>query len=156
MRVLVVDDDPSIRGMLELVFGIEGCEVHLAVDGRDGVDVARRVQPDVIVLDIMMPNMDGWEAARDLGGDPDTSGIPIVFCTVQADDESVWKGWRAGAASYMTKPFEIPALLDEIWRVTRPRTAPQMHPEFREPDEATDGGYGIEVGVAEPTPLRGS
>lgn len=117
IRVLVVDDDTAIRQMLELSLSFEGFEVATAADGIQAVSKARELLPDVILLDVMMPNMSGIEAARILREEISTHEIPIVMLTARASEEDVWSGWQAGAASYLTKPLEHEMLMAEIDRV---------------------------------------
>lgn len=117
VRVLIIDDDPSISLMIELVLIVEGFDVTVVESGEDGLLAALREPPDVIVLDVMMPKVDGWQVAATLRGHELLAEIPIVFCTALADDSSMWQGWEAGAASYVSKPFEPEDLIDEIRRV---------------------------------------
>ena len=124
MQVLVIEDDPVVADMLEMVLGVEGFDVQLAADGERGLELARRSRPDVILLDVMMPVVDGWAVATAVREDPDLTSVPIVFCTAQADEEATWRGWQLGAASYVTKPFDNEALISELIRVTRPVAAP--------------------------------
>lgn len=119
MRVLVIDDDPSVRQMLELIFVLEGFEVHTSSDGTEGLSAVAAIAPDVIVLDVMMPRMDGHEVARRLHADPNHD-IPIVFCSAMTAADEVWDGYRLGAASYVSKPFDPQQMVDEITRVAHP------------------------------------
>ncbi len=88
MRVLVIEDDPVVADMLLTVLEMEGFSVDVAADGERGLEVARRSAPDVIVLDVMMPKVDGWSVAEALKEDPDLASVPIVFCTANADEDS--------------------------------------------------------------------
>lgn len=128
MRVLVIEDDPAVGDMLLMVLEVEGFIVDVATDGHAGLDLARSCRPDVIVLDVMMPRIDGWAVAEALQQDPDLASVPIVFCTSKADADSTWRGWRLGAASYLTKPFDNEALISELLRVTRPATTSVADP----------------------------
>ena len=121
VRVLVVDDDAVIRQMLELSLSFEGFEVATADNGVEAVAKARELQPDVILLDVMMPVMSGIEAAEVLRQAGPTWEIPIVMLTACAREEDVWSGWQAGAASYLTKPLEHEMLIAEIDRVLMDR-----------------------------------
>jgi DNA-binding response OmpR family regulator len=121
MRVLVVDDDPSIRGLLEYALSVEGFDVTTAADGLSAIDRAKEVRPDVIMLDVMMPKADGFAVAEHLRGDPDLRTIPIIMLTARASDQDVLEGWRAGVDSYLTKPFELNLLFKELHRVTSGR-----------------------------------
>ena len=118
MRVLVIDDDPTIVDLVLTILTVEGIDVAFAESGEDGLLQALRDQPDVIILDVMMPKVDGWQIAAKLQKHPHTAHIPIVFCTALVDDDSVWRGWQSGAASYITKPFDPPHLVEELRRVT--------------------------------------
>jgi len=106
-RVLVVDDDASIRTLLEVSLRTEGLEVDTARDGRDGLEQALVDPPDVVVLDVMMPELDGWGVAEGLAANPRTAGVPVVFLSARAQDADVARGRALGAAAYVTKPFDV-------------------------------------------------
>jgi DNA-binding response OmpR family regulator len=112
--VLVVDDDPVILRLLEVNFEMEGFTVVRAADGVEGLERARGVLPDVIVLDVMMPRMTGHEVATALRQDPRTATIPIIFVTARAQSSDVERGMELGVDDYVTKPFDP---LDLIARV---------------------------------------
>lgn len=116
--VLAADDDPVIRRLLEVNLEMEGYDVVLAEDGAQAVDLAVEHSPDVILLDVMMPNMDGWEACRQLKLDDATRDIPVVFLSARARDADVADGTKAGAVAYITKPFDPIDLLDLIADLT--------------------------------------
>jgi two-component system, OmpR family, response regulator MtrA len=118
MRVLVVDDDPSIRGLLEYALSVEGLVVSTASDGARGIAEAKRARPDVVLLDVMMPKLDGFAVAEQLRADAELAGIPIIMLTARAADSDVLEGWRAGVDSYLTKPFDLALLFKELHRVT--------------------------------------
>lgn len=117
-RILLVDDDPQTLDVLDFSMVVGGHETLRAVDGRQAVELARGEQPDLIVLDSMMPVMDGLEAARQLRADAVTRAIPIVMLTAKATDDDVWAGYQAGVASYVTKPLDLEVLQGEIDRLT--------------------------------------
>ncbi|HLF41595.1 MAG TPA: response regulator [Acidimicrobiia bacterium] len=112
--VLVVDDDPVILKLLEVNFEMEGFTVVRASDGAEGLQRAREAHPDVVVLDVMMPRMTGYEVAAALRADAATSGIPIIFVTARAQSSDVERGIELGVDDYVTKPFDP---LDLIARV---------------------------------------
>ncbi len=112
--VLVVDDDPVIQGLLRVNFEMEGYEVIVAGDGVEGLERARSERPDVVILDVMMPRMDGLEVARTLKGDPATAPIPIVLLSAKAQQIDVRAGDVAGADDYVTKPFDPLDLLRRV------------------------------------------
>jgi two-component system alkaline phosphatase synthesis response regulator PhoP len=111
--VLVVDDDPVIVKLLRVNFEIEGYEVISAEDGVAGLARAHDDQPDVIILDVMMPGMDGLEVARALKASEDTRGIPIILLSAKAQVTDVAAG-REVADDYITKPFDPLELLDRV------------------------------------------
>ncbi len=104
-RVLFADDDAGMRAIVLMNLQAEGFEVTAVEDGLVALDEARRLLPDLIVLDVMMPGQDGFEVLRELKASPDTLAIPVVMLTAKATDADVWEGWKSGADYYMTKPF---------------------------------------------------
>jgi DNA-binding response OmpR family regulator len=116
-RVLVVDDEAPIRLLCRVNLEAEGMEVLEAADGPSGLDAARRERPDVVLLDVMMPGLDGWRVAEELLEDPDTRGIPIVFLTARAELRDRARGLDLGGLDYVTKPFnpvELAPLIREV------------------------------------------
>ncbi|MBW3579050.1 MAG: response regulator [Actinobacteria bacterium] len=116
-RVLVVDDDPAVRQMLELVLVFEGFEILTAADGLEAVGRALQARPDAILLDVMMPRMSGLETAQALRGDQRTAATPIILLTARASEDDLWSGWQAGVDSYLVKPIDLDSLVMEIRRV---------------------------------------
>src|SRR5688572_14864959 len=106
MRVLVVDDDDVIRQLISVNLELEGFTVETAVDGLDAIDKAKTFAPAVVTLDIMMPKLDGWEAARQLREDPATANIKIVLLSARAQEADLQKGSSIGVDAYLTKPFD--------------------------------------------------
>ena len=117
-KVLVVDDDPSISRLIAMALSSNGYEVFEALNGIKGYKVARREKPDVVLLDIMMPDVDGYEVFRRIKLDPTTNEIPIVFVSAKSSDDDVNKGLSMGANAYITKPFEISRLLEKVRELT--------------------------------------
>jgi CheY-like chemotaxis protein len=113
-RILVVDDEAPIRDMLDLVLSLEGFEVYTAADGLSAIELAKSLEPDVIVLDIMMPGLSGREVAELLRQAPQTADTPIIFCSALAASDDVWAGYQAGATSYVSKPFDNAVIIDEV------------------------------------------
>ncbi len=111
--VLVVDDDPVIVNLLQVNFEMEGYDVLAATGGPAGLDQARRGRPDVIVMDVMMPGIDGIEVARRLKGGEATRAIPIILLSAKAQTADIQAG-LAVADDYVTKPFEPQDLLDRV------------------------------------------
>ena len=113
-RVLVVDDDAPIRLLCRVNLEAEGMEVLEAADGADGLEKARSAQPDVVLLDVMLPKLDGWRVAEALLEDPRTGEIPIVFLTARAELRDQARGLEIGGIDYITKPFNPVELADLI------------------------------------------
>ncbi len=110
-RVLVVDDDDDIRDILETNLTAAGYEVRQAQDGVKAFELMAAWLPDLVVLDVSMPRMDGWEVANRVRTDPRLSAVPLVFLTAHADDPDVLRGLSLGAIEYMTKPFRPETLV---------------------------------------------
>jgi DNA-binding response OmpR family regulator len=113
-RVLVVDDDAPIRLLCRVNLEAEGMEVLEAADGADGLEQARTARPDVVLLDVMLPKLDGWRVAEALLDDPATGEIPIVFLTARAELRDQARGLEIGGIDYITKPFNPVELADLI------------------------------------------
>ncbi|WP_435103053.1 response regulator [Arhodomonas sp. AD133] len=113
-RILVVDDSPTETHVLKSMLEQHGYEVSIAEDGDEGMDKARRERPDVILMDIVMPGVNGFQATRKLTRDPETSSIPIVIIsTKDQDTDRIWAK-RQGALDYITKPVTEDELLGKI------------------------------------------
>ncbi len=112
--VLVVDDDPVIQKLLQVNFEMEGYSVITAGDGEEGLAKAQSAHPDAVVLDVMMPKMDGLEVARRLKDDEATKGIPIVLLSAKAQQADIQAGQATGADEYLTKPFDPLELLQRV------------------------------------------
>jgi CheY-like chemotaxis protein len=121
-RVMAVDDDHVIRGLLEVNLEMEGHEVVTAVDGQDALDKVYANPPDLILLDVMMPNVNGWQVAEALKGDPDTASIPIIFLSARAMEADVRKGTDLGVQAYVTKPFDPIDLMELVHRLLAERS----------------------------------
>jgi DNA-binding response OmpR family regulator len=122
-RVLVIDDEAPIRLLCRVNLEAEGMEVLEASDGPTGLEKARNDEPDVILLDVMMPGLDGWQVAEELLDSERTNSIPIVFLTARAEVRDRARGLDLGGIDYVTKPFNpvelAPLVLDLIDRVDR-------------------------------------
>jgi CheY-like chemotaxis protein len=115
--VLVVDDERSIRMLCRVNLGASGMDVLEASDGSEGLELARRERPDLVLLDVMMPGLDGWRVAQELAEDPKTREIPIVFLTARADPADRRRGELLGGVGYVVKPFDpvgIGRLVDNV------------------------------------------
>ena len=112
--VLVVEDDPEINELVGAYVQIAGFEYESALNGEQAVEKARAKHPSLIVLDVMLPDFDGFEVARRLKGESHTREIPIVMLTALDRDEYRQKGRTAGAVDYLTKPFDPDRLMESI------------------------------------------
>ena len=113
ISILVIDDDPTIRELMERHLNRAGYKVILADGGKSGIEIARKQNPDAIVLDILMPEFDGWSVLRALKADPLTQGIPVVMASI-LDERN--RGFSLGAADYLSKPVDRDSLLNSIER----------------------------------------
>jgi two-component system alkaline phosphatase synthesis response regulator PhoP len=116
-RVLVIDDEAPIRLLCRVNLEAEGMDVLEAGDGPSGLDVARAERPDIVLLDVMMPRLDGWRVAEQLLEDERTSEIPIIFLTARAEFRDRARGLDIGGIDYVTKPFnplELAPLVREL------------------------------------------
>ena len=122
-RVLVIDDEPPIRLLCRVNLEAEDMTVLEANDGPSGLEMARRERPDVILLDVMMPALDGWRVAEDLLADSRTNEIPIIFLTARAEFRDRARGLDIGGVDYVTKPFNplelAPLVRDLLERIQR-------------------------------------
>jgi CheY-like chemotaxis protein len=121
-RVLLVDDEPAMRAVCRMNLELEGLSVIEAAEGREALALALRERPDLVLLDVMMPSMDGFEVARRLQSNPATDDIPIVFMTALAATDDRRRGFDAGAVGYVVKPFD-PVYLGEKVKTTLDRIA---------------------------------
>jgi two-component system, OmpR family, phosphate regulon response regulator PhoB len=104
-RVVIADDDPDIRRLVEMTVTNAGCDVTVASDGEEALERVREALPDLVILDVLMPRMDGWEVARALKSDPQTKSVPLMFLTSRGQEHDVLEGFDSGAIDYMVKPF---------------------------------------------------
>ncbi|MGH9124974.1 MAG: response regulator [Acidimicrobiales bacterium] len=110
LRIVVADDDPLLRALLQLKLEGEGHAVTLAADGDEAMQVVTAEPPQLLVLDVVMPGIDGLELTRELRKRPDTKELPIVLLTGRDTDPDIFEGWNSGANYYITKPFVIEQL----------------------------------------------
>ena len=125
VRVLVIDDEPDILLLCRVNLGFAGHEVLEAPDGERGMELALRSRPDLIVLDVMLPELDGLSVLRMLRKRPETSQTPVVLLTARAQLADQTRGWEAGCAEYVTKPFSPTELTSIVAR------AREMTPQDR-------------------------
>jgi len=109
--VLIVDDSPETLGMLNEALEETGLSVLIALEGKQAINIAQKMTPDIILLDALMPNLDGFETCKQLKENPRLTDIPIIFMTGLSDTESVVKGFDAGGVDYLTKPINPDELI---------------------------------------------
>jgi len=112
--ILLVDDDEHILRSLEIYLKMEEFRVMTAPGGKEALDVLKDTKPDLIVLDIMMPEVDGFQVLEYIKGDSRIKNVPVIMLTAKSQDIDVLKGYQEGIASYMTKPFNLNELVDNI------------------------------------------
>jgi len=123
-RILVVDDERHIVRLVQVNLERAGYDVLTAYDGIEALEKVKDEMPDMIVLDILMPRMDGWEVLKYLQADPRYRDIPVIFLTQLAQDADIFKGWASGCASYLTKPFDPREVLVYVERIFQSREEP--------------------------------
>jgi len=115
IRVLVVDDDGDIRLLVAELLRLSGYEVDMASSGVEALTVlGAGVHPDLVLLDVQMPDLDGWDTLRAIRADPALRELPVVLCTVKSGPVDTALGWTLGCDGYVVKPFAIDALVSEV------------------------------------------
>jgi two-component system cell cycle response regulator DivK len=122
VRVLVVDDFPDGLDMVAEYLTFRGFAVETAATGAEAVTTARRVKPDIVLMDLSMPDIDGWAATRMLKADPDTAAIVVIAVTAHALDREVARAFQAGCDAVISKPFNVTTLADALPRVIKQGT----------------------------------
>lgn len=118
-RILAVDDEPHILRLIQINLERAGYSVELAKDGRQALQRIAESAPDLVVLDVMMPYLDGFEVLRALRKEPATRDLPVIMLTAKASDADVMTGWTDGAHCYLTKPFNPQELTAFVRRILR-------------------------------------
>jgi DNA-binding response OmpR family regulator len=116
-RVLIVDDDPMVTRLVRINLELENFEVVEAWDGKTAIGIIKDKPPDLLLLDIMMPQMDGWEILKRIREDAAMKDLPIVVLTAKVQDEDIARGWRMGADGYIVKPFNPVSLAEALRQV---------------------------------------
>ena len=116
-KILAVDDERHILRLVQINLEKAGYEVVTGSNGREALEMVAQESPDLIVMDVMMPEMDGFEALQTLKNDPQTATIPVIMLTAKAQDADVFHGWQSGADLYLTKPFNPMELLTFVKRI---------------------------------------
>ncbi len=116
-RVLIADDEPNIVMSLEFLMQRAGYEVQVAADGEDALRMATDHHPDLMLLDVMLPKMSGYEVCQKVRADPDCEAVKIIMLTAKGRDTEVAKGLAIGADAYVTKPFSTKDLLTQVRQI---------------------------------------
>jgi two-component system, OmpR family, alkaline phosphatase synthesis response regulator PhoP len=129
-KILAVDDEKHIVRLVQVNLERQGYEVVTANDGKEALQKVEEENPDLVVLDVMMPYMDGFEVLQNLRRNPSTREIPVIMLTAKAQDADVFKGWQSGVDCYLTKPFNPMELVSFVKRI------------FKSMDDPGDGSSG--------------
>jgi DNA-binding response OmpR family regulator len=121
-RVLIVEDEPHIVLSLEILLQRAGYETATATDGEEGLELVRRLRPDVILLDIMMPKRNGYEVCQAVKADPALRSIPVIMLTAKGQEVEIHKGLALGASAYIAKPFGNAEVLEAVRAALESRT----------------------------------
>lgn len=113
-KILAVDDEPDVLSLLNLMLTSQGYNVVTAADGQEGLEKARTENPNLILLDVMLPKLDGYKIARMLKFDENFKHIPIIMLTAKVQEKDRQTGMEMGADDYITKPFDTAALLEKV------------------------------------------
>jgi len=128
LKVLVVDDEDNIIELIRLGLRYEGFQVEVASDGEQGIALAQRIDPDLVILYVMMPGIDGLEVCRRLRGNPTTRDVPILMLTAKDEVGDRILGLQTGADDYLTKPFDFYELLERIKAILRRQSRAKAAP----------------------------
>ncbi len=125
-KILVIEDDQTISNVVELNLKLDGYEVYLASDGEEGLRLLEEIHPDLVILDVMMPKVDGWEVLMLMRENEETKDIPVIMLTAISDEQSKVMGLRGGADDYVSKPFSplelaarVKVILDRVGKARR-------------------------------------
>lgn len=118
-KILVCDDERHIVRLIQVNLERHGYQVVTAYDGKEGLEKVKSEKPDMVVLDVMMPYMDGFEVLKNIRRDPDTEALPVIMLTAKAQDKDVFEGYHYGADMYLTKPFNPMELISFVKRIGR-------------------------------------
>ena len=113
-RILLIDDHKTVFRLMEAIVRIKGYQLIYADSGQQGIVMARQEQPDMILLDVMMPDIDGFKVCQYLKENEDTKDIPVMFLTARGSEDDLETGRKAGAVGFMTKPFQTTEVIKQI------------------------------------------
>ena len=153
--ILVIDDDELVSRTLQRTLKLYDYQVMVANSGPEGLQLARRHRPDLFVLDIMMPGMDGYQVCRQIRGDPLLADLPVLFLTARGKDEDKIEGFRAGADDYLSKPFNMEELQLRVKAILR-RATPVESSVAEPPTEIIVGNVRLDCRTFEVTTPSGT
>ncbi len=113
-RILVAEDEKDIRELIAFTLRFAGFDVLMATNGAEAVEVAKAEKPDLVILDVRMPKMSGYEACRQLKENPQTASLPVVFLSAKGQDSEIQQGLASGAEEYILKPFAPDELIQQV------------------------------------------
>jgi two-component system alkaline phosphatase synthesis response regulator PhoP len=119
LKVLVCDDERHIVRLIQVNLERQGYQVVTAFDGKEGLEKIRSEKPNLVVLDVMMPYMDGFEVLKTIRKEPETENLPVIMLTAKAQDKDVFEGYHYGADMYLTKPFNPMELVTFVKRIAQ-------------------------------------
>lgn len=134
-HILVIEDDDLVSRTVERSLSNDEFKISVADNGRDGLRLARKRSPDLVILDVIMPEMDGYEVCREMRADPSLCEMPVLFLTAKIKDEDRVNGFLAGADDYLTKPFNVDELLLRVRAILRRTRAPESSSYFVQDDD---------------------
>ena len=112
--ILVIDDDSTITGLLDTILSKEGYTIHIANNGRKGISMAKECRPDMIFMDISMPDLDGYQTTEEIKKDSTLKHVPVIYLTGRTESEDANKAFETGGASFMRKPFTVQQIKDFV------------------------------------------
>lgn len=118
-KILIVDDEPNIVMSLEYTFKKNNFEVFIARDGQEALDILKNALPDIIILDVMMPNVDGYDTLEQIKEDDRLKNIKVIFLSAKNKEKDIERGLAVGADLYMTKPFSVKKLVEHVNELTK-------------------------------------
>ncbi|MDR3688495.1 MAG: response regulator [Fimbriimonas sp.] len=124
LKVLVCDDERHIVRLIQVNLERQGYNVVTAFDGKEGLEKIRSEKPNLVVLDVMMPYMDGFEVLKTIRREPETENLPVIMLTAKAQDKDVFEGYHYGADMYLTKPFNPMELVTFVKRIAQGQDDP--------------------------------
>lgn len=130
-KILAVDDEKHIVRLVQINLQKEGYDVVTASNGREALEQVEREKPDLVIMDVMMPEMGGFEALQEMKANEATSTIPVIMLTAKAQDADVFEGWKSGADLYLTKPFNPQELLTFVKRILQDKSNSKEDGSYR-------------------------